>query len=103
MRGLLPFYPSATMNAAAPDGAPLRRIGDYQKNPFPPCLGEALKRGSIVYITFLWFWCELNGIMSVFKKPFNVCQIINTRYSNHKKVGILSRYFAEPVASGYQR
>jgi hypothetical protein len=45
MRGLLPLYPSGTMIAAAPDGAPPRRIGDYsKKTPGPPCLGEALRR-----------------------------------------------------------
>jgi hypothetical protein len=36
------------MNAAAPDGAPPRRIGDYKKTPCPLCLEEVLMRGSIV-------------------------------------------------------
>jgi hypothetical protein len=31
MRGLLPLFPSGTMNTAAPDGATPRRNGDYQK------------------------------------------------------------------------
>jgi hypothetical protein len=37
MRGLLPFYPSVTMNAAAPDRTPPRRIGDkkFKKNSLP--------------------------------------------------------------------
>ena len=41
------------MIAAAPEGSPPRRISNktIQKNPCPPCLGEALRRGSIVYIT----------------------------------------------------
>jgi len=28
MQGLLPIYPSGTMNAAAPEGTPPRRMGD---------------------------------------------------------------------------
>jgi hypothetical protein len=53
MRGLLPLYPSVTMIAAAPDGAPPRRIGAKieKKTTCPPCLGEALRRGCIVYST----------------------------------------------------
>jgi len=35
MRRLLPHYLSGTMNATAPDGAPLRRINNYSKNPLP--------------------------------------------------------------------
>ena len=37
MRGLLPLYPSGTMIAAAPDGSPPWRIGDYKfkKNSLP--------------------------------------------------------------------
>jgi hypothetical protein len=40
------------MNAAAPDGAPPRRI-NYRKNYLknllaPPCLGEALRRGTLI-------------------------------------------------------
>ena len=45
---LLPFV----MTAAAPEGTPPRRIGDlkkFKKNfPALPCLGEALRRVSIV-------------------------------------------------------
>ena len=34
MQRLLPFWPSVTMNAAAPEGAvPPRRTGDFQKSP----------------------------------------------------------------------
>ena len=45
--------PPFTMISAAPEGSPPRRISNktIQKNPCPPCLGEALRRGSIVYIT----------------------------------------------------
>ena len=37
------------MNAAAPEGTPPRRISDkeIQKLPAPPCLGEALRRGTL--------------------------------------------------------
>jgi hypothetical protein len=35
MRKLLPLYPSGTMNAAAPDGAPPRRIGDEKFKKLP--------------------------------------------------------------------
>jgi hypothetical protein len=37
MRGLLPLSPLVTMNAAAPDGVPPRRIGDkkFNKNSLP--------------------------------------------------------------------
>jgi hypothetical protein len=41
---------SGTMNAAAPEGTPPRRIS-HKKNtmrlPVPPCIGEALRRVSI--------------------------------------------------------
>ena len=41
------------MVAAAPEGSPPRRISNkqFKKKPCPPCLGEALRRDSIVYIT----------------------------------------------------
>jgi hypothetical protein len=35
MQELTAPYSSGVMNAAAPDGTPPRRIGDYQKNSFP--------------------------------------------------------------------
>jgi len=49
MQKLLALYSSGVMNAAAPDGAPPRRINNYSKiPPAPPCLAEALRRESIV-------------------------------------------------------
>jgi hypothetical protein len=43
---------SITMNPAAPDGAPQRRIKYLNKNTekllAPPCLGEALRRGTLI-------------------------------------------------------
>jgi len=38
------------MNAAAPEGTPPRRIDNYHKKNVhaPPCLGEALRRGTLV-------------------------------------------------------
>jgi hypothetical protein len=40
------------MIAAASEGSPPRgSVTNNSKNPCPPCLGEALRRGSIVYIT----------------------------------------------------
>ena len=50
------FYnPSFTMIAAAPEGSPPRRISNkqFKKNPCPPCLKEALRRGSIVITIFM--------------------------------------------------
>ena len=48
-----PLIDPGTMNAAAPDGAPPRRISDekqmYGQCPAPPCLGEALRRGALIY------------------------------------------------------
>jgi len=35
MQKLLALYSSGAMNAAAPDGAPPRRINNYSKNPLP--------------------------------------------------------------------
>ena len=35
LRRLLPLFPSGTMNAAAAEEAPLRRISDLQKNSLP--------------------------------------------------------------------
>jgi hypothetical protein len=46
------------MNPAAPDGAPPRRISIYtyicKNRTAPPCLGEALRRGTIL---------KLHGLM----------------------------------------
>ncbi len=41
------------MIAAATEGSPPRRIStkQFKKTPGPPCLGEALRRGFIMYIT----------------------------------------------------
>ncbi len=39
--------PLIAMNAAAPEGAPPRRINDETPLIAPPCLGEALRRGTI--------------------------------------------------------
>jgi hypothetical protein len=41
------------MNAAAPDGAPQRRIGDrkFKKISCPPWFGEALRRKLFIYTT----------------------------------------------------
>jgi len=42
----------STMNAAAPDGAPQRRIRlIIRKLPVPPCLGEALRRVTLANTT----------------------------------------------------
>jgi len=50
MMGVEPPIPPFLMNAAAPDGAPPRRINDGMKNPrAPPCLGEALRRGALIH------------------------------------------------------
>ena len=39
--------------------APQRSVTkQFKKNPCPPCLGEALMRGSIVYITIFMVWSE---------------------------------------------
>jgi hypothetical protein len=63
--GLLPQYSSVTMDATAPDGAPTRRIKtNFQKNSHcPPCLGDALRRKSIILITELG--SEPNRFISV--------------------------------------
>ena len=52
MRGLLPLYPSGTMNAAAPkQGTPAADWRLFKKTHCPPCLGEALRRGSFIEST----------------------------------------------------
>ena len=55
IRGLLQLSPSDMMIAAAPEGTPLRRIGEQNSKqlPAPPCLGEALKWVPIVFWRFL--------------------------------------------------
>jgi hypothetical protein len=52
---LLPHYSSGTMNAAAPDGAPPRRINNYSKNPLAavPLIGPeagVLRIGTIFMV-----------------------------------------------------
>jgi hypothetical protein len=46
------------MIAAAPEGMPPRRIGDekFKNTPFPPYLGEALRRGPFVERTIFMIW-----------------------------------------------
>ncbi len=57
MMGVDTPIPPVAMNAAAPDGAPPRRIRTVKNNFFlrpgsnhlaPPCLEEALRRGALV-------------------------------------------------------
>jgi hypothetical protein len=48
MQELLALYSYGAMNATALEGAPPRRIGDYQKTTCPQCLEESLKRESFV-------------------------------------------------------
>ncbi len=61
MQRLLPHYLSGTMNAAAPDGAPPRRINNCSKIPCTLCLGEALMWESFVEGRFSWFRCKRRG------------------------------------------
>ena len=50
--GMLPSNPSGTMNAAVPMGRPRGgSVTNSKKPPWPPCLKEALKRGSFVEST----------------------------------------------------
>ena len=51
---MVPFYYSGVMNAAAPEGILPRRISDkkIKKTLFPPSLGEAMRRVSIVFKQF---------------------------------------------------
>jgi hypothetical protein len=78
--------PPIIIDPAAPDGAPPRRINtvDFseiflperlkENRTAPPCLEEALIRGTIVIFTFFcrfsWFGCE-RPFMSVSTKPKN--------------------------------
>jgi hypothetical protein len=57
MMGVDTPIPPVAMKAAAPDGAPPRRIRTFRDNSLqrpgsnrlaPPCLGEALRRGALV-------------------------------------------------------
>jgi hypothetical protein len=63
--------PPFTMIAAAPEGSPPRRISNkqFKKNPCPPCLGEALRRCSIVYITIFMVFCANTLSMPVSTEP----------------------------------
>jgi hypothetical protein len=49
---------SVTMNSAAPNGEPPRRISDpirkMLENSLPPGFGEALRRGALAYTAFLY-------------------------------------------------
>ena len=61
-----------SMNAAAPkQGAPAAvQISENSKNCLaPPCLGEALKRDTVVTIRFSWFLCEPDRFMPVSTEP----------------------------------
>jgi len=59
------------MNPAAPDGAPPRRISACKhickRRSVPPCLGEALRRGALIKIT--WF----NDFYGSVRTPSHVC------------------------------
>ena len=53
-----------------PKGRPRGGSVTYNsKNPFPPCLGEALRRGSIVYITIFMVWVRNTLFMPVSTEP----------------------------------
>ena len=66
MQGLLPFSPSGTMNAAAPDGARPRRIGDYSKNSFP----AMPRRGPDAGIFRLYYNFHDSGLNRIDSCPF---------------------------------
>jgi len=61
------------MNPAAPDGAPPRRISVYmhicKHRTAPPCLGEALRRGTLI---------KLQGLMIFMVR---VCTPVNVRFN----------------------
>jgi hypothetical protein len=46
------------MNAAAPEGAPSRRIRKGKTALAPPCLGEALRRGTLIFVEIRVFSCR---------------------------------------------
>ena len=50
-----------TMNTAAPEGTPSRRVNNREHfgkhGTAPPCLGEALRRGALISAT--WSGCEI--------------------------------------------
>jgi hypothetical protein len=49
------------------------QLQTIQKKPCPPCLGEALRRGSIVYITIFM----VRGV-----NPIDSCQFLQIDYLN---------------------
>jgi len=49
MRRLLPHYVCGTMNAAAPDWAPPRRINNYSKNTLPSVPRRGPEEGVLPY------------------------------------------------------
>ena len=67
------------MIAAAPEGSPPRRISNKQlkKIPAPPCLGEALRRGSIVNITIFMDSGVNTLFMPVYTVPFSLIPFPN--------------------------
>jgi len=54
MMGVETLIPPIAMDAAAPEGAPPRRINLLRKKTVicPPCLGEAPRRGTLLYVFF---------------------------------------------------
>jgi hypothetical protein len=76
------------MNADAPKGTLLRWIGDsLKKITTPPCLGEALRRESIVYSLIFINWVRMYTFIHVsfpLKKKHLLpdCPVFQTYYVN---------------------
>jgi hypothetical protein len=57
MRGLLPIYPSGTMNAATPDGAPPWRIGDQKIKKTLPAVPQRGLEAEVLRICYMILMC----------------------------------------------
>ena len=78
MRGLLSLPPFVTMNAATPEGTPLRRIGDVKLlRTCPPCLEETRGEGHRNIAYFFYLKNNFHG--------FDVTASIHAGFSGTKK------------------
>jgi hypothetical protein len=101
MQELLALYSSGMMNAAAPDGAPPRRINSYSKTPLPAVLRRGPEAGVLRIGRFSWFGCEL-PFMPVSTKPFfpvflNYYQESVRRYLSDHNLQVFLRTSPEPA------
>ncbi len=87
--------------------APAAEVTNNSKKPCPPCLGEALRRGSIVYITIFMVWVRTLYSCLFLQSKFSCISLENggreSIYCSAHGVGTFSGDVLETVINSVKR